>query len=46
MGFIEDQNRKLAEEKQLASKGMEYLDAKRAMDIARAQEAQRQRCRD
>lgn len=41
MGFIEDQNRKLAEEKQLAGKGMEYLDAKRAMDIARAQEAQR-----
>ena len=41
MGFIEDQNRKLAEEKQLAGKGMEYLDAKRAMDVARAQEAQR-----
>lgn len=41
MGFIEDQNRKLAEEKQLAGKGMEYLDTKRAMDIARAQEAQR-----
>ena len=41
MGFIEDQNRKLAEEKQLAGRGMEYLDAKRAMDVARAQEAQR-----
>ena len=41
MGFIEDQNRKLAEEKQLAGKGMEYLDAKRAMDVAKAQEAQK-----
>ena len=41
MGFIEDQNKKLAEEKQLAGRGMEYLDAKRAMDVARAQEAQR-----
>lgn len=41
MGFIEDQNKKLAEEKQLAGKGMEYLDAKRAMDIAKAQEAQK-----
>lgn len=41
MGFIEDQNKKLAEEKQLAGKGMEYLDAKRAMDMAKAQEAQR-----
>ena len=41
MGFIEDQSRKLAEEKQLVGRGMEYLDTKRAMDIERAREAQR-----